>query len=78
MSSLDYEKILNIYWPVIEACQEIQADYLGKLPNKHKDKPRIAPDSVGHMINMLIQARLKMPIKREIVQIEESDLCQQQ
>jgi hypothetical protein len=54
---------------VIEACIDIQADYLGKLPNGKG--PRIAPDSVGKMVNALIQARKEIPLKREIVQIEE-------
>ena len=66
---MDYKLILDVSWPVIEACIDIQADYLGKLPNGKG--PRIAPDSVGKMVNALIQARKEIPLKREIVQVEE-------
>jgi hypothetical protein len=68
---MDYKVVLDVYWPVIEACIDIQADYLGKLPNKYFEKPRVAPDSVGKMVNALIQARKQLPLKREIVQVEE-------
>jgi hypothetical protein len=68
---MDYKLILDVYWPVIEACIDIQADYAGKLNNKHKDKPRVAPDSVGYMVNTLIKARKQIPLKREIIQVED-------
>ena len=87
MSNLDYQKIINIYWPVIEAAIEVQKDYAGGKKivrengiEKEIEKPaRIAPNSVGYLIETLIRARLKMPIKREIVEIKEEDeQCQQQ
>ncbi len=60
MKQRDYQIILDQYWGVIEACIEMQDDYLGK-----KDKPpRIAPDSVGKVIDELIKARKRYPIKR--------------
>lgn len=60
MEQRDYQIILDQYWNVIEACIEMQADYLGK-----KDKPaRIAPDSVGKVIDELIKARKRYPIER--------------
>jgi hypothetical protein len=60
MNDKDYKIILDQYWNVIEACIEMQADYLGKA-----EKPaRIAPDSVGKVIEELIKARKRYPIKR--------------
>lgn len=60
---LDYKILLDAYWPVIEACIEMQKDYLGKS-DKYTKGYRICPDSVGEVINQLIHARKKHPIKR--------------
>lgn len=60
MTDKDYRIILDQYWNVIEACIEMQDDYLGKC-----DKPaRIARDSVGKVIDELVKARKRFPIKR--------------
>jgi len=58
-------EILNAYWDVIEACIEMQKDYLGKS-EIYKSAPRIAPDSVGDVINKLTKARKKFPIERKV------------
>jgi hypothetical protein len=60
---LDYKILLDNYWPVIEACIEIQKDYLGKS-DKYTKGMRICPDSVGDMIKELVIARKRHPIKR--------------
>jgi len=60
---MNYKEILDTYWPVIEACVEIQEHYAGKNDGVQK----IAPDVSGVMIDRLIKARKALPLKREIV-----------
>lgn len=60
----DYKMVLDIYWDVIEACEEMQKDYLGKSDIYTKHGPRIAPDSVGNVVDKLIKARKTYPIQR--------------
>ena len=43
----------------------MQKDYLGKS-EIYKSAPRIAPDSVGDVINKLTKARKKFPIERKV------------
>lgn len=59
----DYRIILDQYWDVIEACIELQKDYGGKS-ERYTKGARIAPDSVGNVIEKLIKARKRFPIAR--------------
>lgn len=52
---MNYEAILNAYWPVIEKAIEVQKHYRNK----------ICPDVTGEMIKELLKARSKYPIIRE-------------
>ena len=61
---MNYKDILDAYWPVIEACIDIQGHYSGKIDGVMK----IAPDVSGKMIEELIKARTAFPLKREIVE----------
>jgi hypothetical protein len=61
---MNYKEILDAYWPVIEDCIEIQKHYAGKLDGE----PKIAPNVSGRMIESLVKARKKYPLKREIVE----------
>jgi hypothetical protein len=63
MTDKDYRVILDQYWEVIEACIEMQKDYAG-TSEKYTKGHRICPDSVGDVIEKLIQARKRFPIKR--------------
>ena len=59
---MNYKDILDAYWPVIEACIDVQKHYAGELDGVKK----IAPDVSGKMIEELIKARKAYPIKREV------------
>lgn len=59
----DHKKILDTYWPVIEAAIEVQAYYNGRRDGVVK----ICPDVTGKMIEELIKARKALPVKREMV-----------
>ena len=54
--------ILDTYWPVIEKAIEVQAYYNGRKDGVKK----ICPDVTAEMIIALIEARKKLPIKREV------------
>ena len=60
---MNYEQILNAYWPVIEAAIEVQKHYNGRLDGV----PKICPDVTAKMIKELIKARSKYPIERSEV-----------
>jgi len=64
---MNYEAILNAYWPVIEQAIEVQKHYNGKLDGV----PKICPDVTGEMIKALVKARLKYPLTRTVEECQQ-------
>jgi len=61
------DEILNTYWPVIEKAIEVQAFYNGTKDGVKIGTAKICPDVTGELIEELVKARLKCPVKREVI-----------
>ena len=61
MTAEDYKKILDTYWPVIEASRKIRAFYMGEQPGEPK---RICSDVVGDLIMELQKAQSKVMVEQ--------------
>ena len=48
---MDFKKVFDAHWPVIQAAKTVRDDYAGDPENGIP--PRICPDSVGELINAI-------------------------